>query len=260
MIRLYGLCIINIVILTTSLLTVQLFLCTTALSAEHTSKQIIHVPYVTLDNSKADYPYSFDLVVRNAGEADTAMIEKLRGRTWTILGSSLGISTISVVEAFAIPGFFSGTLIAGAVILVPLSITIAAMEHHVFNTIERALQETSLTELTQENLSNYLPSFPFEGERATVELIIIGFGLTENPSCIFTDAVIKVSFKDKTYYEDIIYIEPYLRSEDAPPPICRPLDTFAQKNGKLLKQGLIEYSQVLSAILRKRTKALPWLD
>ena len=85
------------------------------------------------------------------------------------------------------------------------------------------------------------------------ELIISSYGLTKEPACLFADAAIVVSKDGQPLLQEFIYIEPYLRSADAPAPLCATVDRFAADKGKLIRQGLNDYAQILAAIFMQRT-------
>lgn len=227
--------------------------------AEH--REILRVPVNELILPEGmSAPIAFHYSVRLAKPTDMATLERLRSESRKLLGTSLGISTIGVVEAFVIPGFFSGSLIAGAIFITPLALTLAAIDQHNYNSIEEAFEQTELVPLTQQRLAlrTDVASATQNAEGVMVELIITSYGLTYEPVCLFADAAIIVKNNGQPFYEELVYIEPYLRSADASPPICASAELFAHDSGALIKRGLNEYSQVLSAILLKRTRALSW--
>jgi len=126
-----------------------LLLPTKAFPEQAVQKDIVRVPAGELKPLNSQLIEQFQWDVRGTTPADTESLERLRAFTQSFLGSSLGISALSVAEAIAIPGFFSGSLVASAIILAPLAITLSLVEHKQYETIQRALQETSLLELTR---------------------------------------------------------------------------------------------------------------
>jgi hypothetical protein len=238
-----------------------LLLPTEAFPEQAVQKDIVRVPAGELKPLNSQLIEQFQWDVRGTTPADTEILERQRAYTQSFLGSSLGISALSVAEAIAIPGFFSGSLVAGAIIIAPLAITLSVMQHRQYETIQRALQETSLLDLARESLKKRATKSGLSIPGAPkVELIIVAHGLTQQPLCLFVDAAITITVQGNQIFEDIIYLEPFLRSSDAPPPICGSIEDFAKDDGRLIKRGLIEYGQVLAAIVIKRTKAFSWQD
>ena len=225
-----------------------------------TQREITRIVAKEFSFPNAQIPRHFNLKVRPATEFDTEEIRKLRSDAQSLVTMELGIAALGVVEAFVLPGFFSGSLIAGAIFIAPTAIILNEIDRRTHNIIMRTLQEISLVDLTRMNLEKHLPRADASvTEVPEVELVIVGYGFT-NQVCLFADAVIIVKVQGDPVYEDVIYLEPFLRSSDSPPPICGTLQDFAKDNGHLIKNGFIEYGQVLAAIVRKRTKVLPWKE
>jgi len=233
-----------------------------ALSEQSSQEQeIIRIPARELNPLNSHHIDQFNLKVRGTTQTDTNALKRLRANTQSFVVSSLGISTLSVAEAFAIPSFFSGSLVAGAIFIAPLAISFSVIDQRQHEAIQSALQETSLLDIAAESLKKRTPQLGSSSPNAPkVELIIVAHGLTQQPLCLFVDAAIIVTVQGNPIFEDIIYLEPFLRSSDAPPPVCGSLGDFAEDDGRIIRRGLIEYGQVLAAILVKRTKVFSWQD
>lgn len=224
-------------------------------------QEIIHIPARELNSLNSHLIKQFDLNVRGSTQTDTKALERLRADTQSFVVSSLGLGTLGVAEAFAIPTFFSGSLVAGAIFIAPLAITLSVIDQRQHEAIQRALQETSLLDLATESLKKRTPQIGSSTPNAPkIELIIVAHGLTQQPLCLFVDAAIIVTIQGNPIFEDIIYLEPFLRSSDVSPPVCGSIEDFAKDDGRLIRRGLIEYGQVLAAIVVKRTKVFSWQD
>lgn len=221
--------------------------------------EIVRIPAAHLQLPADAAVADFRVLVRGASQADARVLERLREETRSMVGGALGTSTLALVEAFALPGFFSGSLIAGAVFIAPLAVTIGVMEKRQRETIQRVLQERSLIERVDEGMQRWKQAAAQpEPGTPTLEVVILGYGLTRDPVCLFADVALRLTVDGRGVFEDMIYIEPFVRSADAPPPVCRTVEAFAKDDGRLIRNGLIEYGQVIPAIVIRRTRALPW--
>jgi len=201
------------------------------------------------------------LEVRGPGSADLKSIDELRGLTRRMTGTSLGVSGVALAEAVALPGFLSGSLVAGSLILAPLAIGINAVERRQHEAILTALQQTDLIGNTRAALEKRLPA-PLPENTLTVIVLAYGlvpkYGRPHGPLCLTLDADLVVRAGDRELFRDTVYLEPYRRSADAPPPVCAELAGFAAQDGAALRNAVLEYAQVLAAIARHRLPALPW--
>ena len=116
-----------------------------------TTPQIVRVPINALVLPAELQHVHFEYSVRLAQPADTETLEKMRSTSKKLLGASLGISAVGVAEAFLLPSFFSGSLIAGAIFITPLAISVSAVEHHQLNAIEEALVPFAVPYFTDKN-------------------------------------------------------------------------------------------------------------
>lgn len=223
------------------------------------TEPISFVPFNTLPEQII--PDSFRLTVQGVEQADTELIDRLRSESRAFRRSGIGVSTLGLVEAVAIPSLYSSALVAGAVIVVPLTVAIGVMDKRIHDTAENTLKENSLVEMVRQRFPSHLTN-NLEADHGSTELrvTVIAYGLSSNPVCLIADAAIQVFDQTGVIYEDFIYIEPFLRSADAPPPYCYSLDAFAKNDGELLMRGLMDYSQIIQAIVKKRTALLPWPD
>jgi len=201
------------------------------------------------------------LDVRGPGSADLKSIEELRELTHRMTGTSLGVSGVALAEAVAMPGFLSGSLVAGSLILAPLAIGINAVERRQHETIVTALKKTDLLGVTRGALAGRLPA-PLPGNTLTVIVLAYGlvpkYGHPNGPLCLSLDADLVLRAGDRELFRDTVFLEPYRRSADAPPPVCADMAAFAAHDGAALRNAVLDYAQVLAAIVRDRLPALPW--
>jgi hypothetical protein len=203
------------------------------------------------------------LDVRGPDAADLKSIEELREITRRLTNASVGVSGIALVEAVALPGFFSGSLVAGGLLLAPFAIAMNAVERRQHEAIVAALQETDLLGDTRAALEKRLPA-PAAAPEVTLTVIVLAYGLVpkyghpSGPLCLSLDADLVVRAGDRELFRDTVYLEPYRRSADAPPPVCADLAAFAAQDGAALRNAVLDYAQVLAAIARDRLPALAW--
>jgi hypothetical protein len=201
------------------------------------------------------------LEVRGLREADLASIERMREATRRLTGSSVALSGVATAEALLIPGFFSGSLVAGGLILAPLAIGLNTVERRQHQTIVAALKDADLASATRQALARRLPA-PAPG--TTLSIIVLAYGLVPKygdagwPLCLSLDADIVLHSGERELFRDTVHLEPWRRSADAPPPVCATMSTFAAKDGAALRNAVLDYAQVLAAIVRHRMPALPW--
>ena len=215
----------------------------------------------TLDAWPGAAPRGLALEVRGVREADLASIEELRGLTRQFTGQALALSGVSVAEALAIPGFFSGSLVAGALILAPLAVGLNSVEQRQHETIVAALKQADLIDRTRAVLA---PRLPAGGDPATLSVIVLAYGLVpkygsgHGPLCLSVVADLVLTSGEQEIYRDTVHLAPYLRSVDAPPPVCARREDFAAKDGAPLRLAATDAAQVLAAIVRNRLPVLPW--
>ncbi len=205
------------------------------------------------------------LEVRGPGEADTASIEELRELTERMTKMSVGISGLAIAEAFLLPGFFSGSLVAGGLIIAPLAVGINQSEKKQHQAIVTALVESDLLGRTRDFLGRQLPP-PAPGH--VLSVIVLAYGLVPKygdgpgpgprPLCLTLVADIVLREGELVRFRDTVHLEPYRRSADAPPPVCAAMAAFAKEEGRALRHAATDYAQVLAAIVRGRLPALPW--
>jgi hypothetical protein len=230
-------------------------------AAAVTARPIERVPVRTFDAWPGAAPGGLALEVRGVREADLASIEELRELTRRFTGQALALSGVSAAEALLIPGFFSGSLVAGALILAPLAVGMNSVQQRQHEAIIAALKEADLIDGTRMALA---PRLPAGSTQATLSVIVLAYGLVpkygtgRGPLCLSVVADLVLASRGQEIYRDTVHLAPYLRSADAPPPVCANREDFAAKDGAPLRHAATDAAQVLAAIVRHRLPALPW--
>lgn len=232
-------------------------------AAAPAARAIERVPVHTFASWPAAAPRGVALEVRGPQAADLASIDEMRELTRRMTGQSLALSGVSAAQALMMPGFFSGSLVAGALILAPLAIGLNSTEQRWQETIVAALKEADLIAGTRAAVAARLPA-PAPDAGATLSVIVLAYGLVpkyakaQGPLCLSVVADLVLQAGDREIYRDTVYLTPYRRSADAPPPVCGALEDFAAKDGAPLRNAALDAAQVLAAIARHRLAALPW--
>lgn len=230
---------------------------------------VVRVPARALELQAAEAPLWLAPDVREAGPSDTEVLEALRREDQRLGLLGLGVSGVGLWDALTFGGMFAGAEVLGAIIIVPGMTILSAVNARARDTVNRALQETPVVPSVRAALEAAAPAAAGAGPGAsTAEVtLLVTYGLVPKEEgalgdmsvlCLLTRAVLKVSVDGREVFEDTIHLEPYLRSSDAPPPVCATLSDFAVGDGRLVRHGLADYAQVLAAIAIRRTRTLPW--
>lgn len=205
---------------------------------------------------------SFAVRVRQANKGDAAVLEAIQKRHEREGSRMLGLlgGELLVGAAYAYPG---AQVLAPFVIIG--SIWLQAEDTNTREAILRALGEVALVPMIQADLELATPApEPHARSDAIVEVIVLQYGVVAqhpnslNRLCLVARAALTVDAGGRRIFDDLIYIEPYVRSSDAPPPVCGTPQQFALDDARAVRRGLVDYAQVLAAIAVRRTRALPW--
>jgi hypothetical protein len=136
------------------------------------------------------------------------------------------------------------------------------LEQHRRSVIAEAIAQVDLPRLTQIALERRLDvpeAAAHEIFDRRVEVVILSYGFAQAPdatdgACSFLHAQISLTIPEYETQKDWVFIEPYRRSDDAPPAYC----TFAHKlfanDGALAQKILTESAEILAAIVANRLK------
>jgi len=214
-------------------------------------------------------PLRLALDVREAGPSETEVLEALRREDQRLNLLGLGVGGVGLWDALTFGGLFAGAEVLGAIIIVPTMTILSAVNASARDAVNRALKETPVAALVRADLEAAAPSTDSASTDASTAkvMVLVTYGLVAKDRgelgdmsilCLLARAVLRVSVDDRNVFEDMIHIEPYLRSSDAPPPVCATLSAFAAGDGRLVKRGVTDEAQVLAAIVIRRTRTLPW--
>jgi hypothetical protein len=224
-------------------------------------RAIERVPVHTLDTWPGAPPRAIALEIRGVREADLASLDELRELTRRFTGQALALSGVSTAEALLIPGFFSGSLVAGALILAPLAVGLNSAQRRQHETIIAALKQADLVEGTRAALA---PRLAAGDAQTTLSVIVLAYGLvpkygsSQGPLCLSVVADLVLASGGREVYRDTVQLAPYLRSADAPPPVCTSREDFAANDGAPLRLAAMDAAQVLAAIVCHRLPVVPW--
>lgn len=223
---------------------------------------IERVPEVRFEWPEAMQPGPARFTVRAATLDEQAAVRERLAESNLMLASGLGVSALGAAEAVALGGFFSGSLMFGAIVLVPLSIGIYAHDQDVAGHVREGLDvEAFLAEIRAG-----LPADPPAGTTTLeVEVKVLDFGLVPRnpqaaseagPLCLVADAEIVVRQADEPLYDRFLHVQPYLRSAGAPAPFCRSYERWGQREAALLVAARRELARSLAGMVRSRLQPI----
>lgn len=204
------------------------------------------------------------LVVRPASPAElTAVNERLHG-AGIMLATGVGVSVagLALVAGSASSLMFAGGLVAGAIVLVPLSIGTYAFEHQQATGIRVALApETFITELRAA-----LPAgVPPPAAALQVDVLILDFGLAPRDAadprdvlCLVADVAIEVRQEGAMIHSETLHVQPRVRSEDAPAPFCRRYERWGRRDAEALVAARQDLARTLGRMVRARLEGIQW--
>lgn len=205
-------------------------------------------------------PASF--VVRPATLDEQAAVRESLKTSNYMLAASLGISAAGVAEAAALGGMFAGGLVAGAVVLVPLSLGLYVHDRIIASHIREVLDVEVFLADIREGLPSDPPLSPAPVE---VDVRILDFGLVPrdanatdptNPLCLVADAEIVVRHAGESLYDELLYLQPYLRSAGAPAPSCRSYALWGEREAALLVAARRDLARSLAGMVVSRLQPL----
>jgi hypothetical protein len=213
-------------------------------------KEIKRIPYITLTEVDEGLKIRPIIEVRMVNDSELSSVPGLWQGKEVAGFSALGLGSIGL--GFVASPFYASALIVGGILLVALPSSMGAISGIQRNTIKEVLATEDFSALTQQAIIEsieYNDSNRSEGY--TLSIIILAYGFVQRFSdeiCFSVDSEVKLKFDEKEIFKDYIYIEPFLRSEDAPPPQCALVGEFAENNGKLAKQTIKNFSEYLASV------------
>lgn len=225
------------------------FLCTAA-AAESTIERV-PVRRIALAQAVQGAPA---LEVRMATEAE---LERL-GMTFPEFTTGFLVSQIIPAAGGAAAAPILNVYAVWALVTLP---ALYAYEERRQRLVERIMATEAFLDGVRRALERRLArlGLPAEGagEAPRLSVRVLGYGVNRKPgamenACMFVDAAIQVEQGAKVLYEDVVYMEPFLRSADAPPPACHYLSDLMRDDGALLQRVRDETAEILAAIVLRR--------
>jgi hypothetical protein len=222
--------------------------------------KIAIVPCQTLNQFNGSLNITPIVEVRMANESERSSVPGLWEGKEVAGFSALGLGSLGL--GLVAPPLYASGLVVGGIFLVLMPSSMGAIEGVQRNTIKEVLLTTDFSALTQQAIIESMCDNELESNNEYIlSIIILAYGFTEKISdeiCFSVDAEIKLKFQEIEIFKDYIYIEPFLRSEDAPPPQCASVDEFANNEGELVKQTIDDFSIYLASIVAHRLPCISW--
>ncbi len=210
-------------------------------------------------------PVALTLRIREAGAADQEVLKALQHEDEKLTSTMLVTSGYGLWDALTWGGVGAGAEVLGAIIVLPTVLALNVVNAKSRDAINRALRDAELGKQIRTHLEALAPaSDSLQSGLAAQLSVLVSYGVVpkDNPDtgvlCLVTRAILMVDVDGRTAFQDVVHIEPYLRSSDSPPPLCGSLDTLAARDAHAVRNALVDYAQVLAAIIVRRTEALPW--
>jgi hypothetical protein len=201
-----------------------------------------------------------EVEVRMATESELSSIPGLWQGKEVAGFSALGIGSLGL--GLVAPPLYASALVVGGILLVAMPSSLGAISGIQRSTIKKVLTTIDFSALTEKAV---VESLDYNQKRGSdgykLTILILTYGFVEkfaDEICFSVDAEIKLHLNEKEIYRDFIYIEPYLRSDDAPPPQCALVGEFSENNGEITKQTIKDFSTILASIVKHRLSILAW--
>ena len=172
------------------------------------------------------------------------------------------------METVLLGGYGGAQIITGVLFIAPLTMTLDVILKNTVNTINDTLKNIDLIAETRHALiARGVPVKAPDPEAVQAILIVNKYGLVGkygairgmgSEACLIVVADLVIANGTREIFRDEIHVNTSRRSNDAPPPACRPVQDFADKEGLPLRNAAHTYAQVLAAIAVHRIKEMPW--
>jgi len=133
-----------------------------------------------------------------------------------------------------------------------------ALEGHRQSIIAESVAKVDFPSLAQTALRRRLKAEAGaldETNERRVEVVVLGYGFIgqhgEN-ACGFLHAQLRLDLPGYDTQVDEVFIDPYRRSDDAPPAYCAPEKRMFANDGELAQRTLSESAEILAAIVARR--------
>jgi len=195
---------------------------------------------------------SLTMVVRMATANDLPADMSKTGLLFSAEGGA------SMALGFALPSIYSSALVVGGIFLVPAGTYFYLHDKKVWEVISGTLSHAGLTGAISKAMQERVDAL-FSGTNPpelTIELTIKAFGLVKSKTgvqhCLVMSADCIISRNGRQIGRSLLKITESDRSDDAPPPQCARIESFAAHGARLLDDHLYESSHVIAAMAIER--------
>lgn len=230
------------------------------------ASEIERVPARRLERAPELPPMPVSVVVRAATGPELGPVDRSREKTVEEKKTLEGAGAIATALAAAAPPLYAGTIALGS-LLAPAATGLELYERRYQNTIVRTLQEVDLPTQLRSALVRRAAPAPPGASPATITITVRTFGLAPRsgtcptcPICVVADTELVVTQDGTELLRDPLLLTPWRRSVDAPPPVCGTMKEFAENEGRLLRDAILDTAQVLAAMTVSRSPALDWTE
>jgi len=213
---------------------------------------------LTVQDYVSQYPVH--LSVRAATQAD---LESERFQYEQKIEKSLAVFGVGSVGLGAVAGpMFGGSMILGGVFIAIGSTAIAATNSRQQRKIELALRQSDFVGMLGKEFGFKLQTSA-DSNHHTLEIVPLRYGIVEvkeqaDELCVVADLTITLLNVDQVLYRDRVLISPYLRSQDAPAPVCMSRGSMSFDDARPLHDALAIYAAAMPSIVQQRIPGLPW--
>jgi len=174
------------------------------------------------------------------------------------LGAGAGLTAVGAGVTLLNP--LAGAAVVGGVILTPALAIMGVMNASTRKAIITALQEVDFPRRLQDAIQSRLAASATGRTDHTMklEVLVQGYGFFDGGGpegldyCFSFDGELTVTAADGVLYQERVFMEPYKRSLDVPPPRCTRFDKFGEDDGRLGRETLEEASEVMAAVIVRR--------
>lgn len=234
----------------------------------YTPQTMQRVPVERPDAIDARRPADLAVVVRGVKVADLDEVDGFYQREKNQIDKMYGTNAELGAMGLAMGGYPGAQVIAGVLFIAPLTFTLDMMLKNTVTTINDTLKDVDMIAETKRALiARGVPVTAPDPDVVQATLVINKYGLIGkngairgmgSEACLIVAADLVIAEGGREVFRDAIYINTFRRSADAPPPSCRSVQDFAEKDGRPLRNAARTYSQVLAAITVQRIKEIPW--
>ena len=231
-------------------------------SGKREEKKIQKVPYQTFDLMALTGAGIPEVEVRLATQTEIGKVFPNSFFQGVLIGGGFGAGAAAVIATGMILPFGPGA-VAGCIVLLPAFIISGAKNQIDKDKIIEAINEADLPGRIRKAILRRLAAglTPEARSDVRIEVLILGYGFINDDHseqlCFSFDAETVVRESTRILYSERVYLSPYKRSIDAPPPRCSSLEEFATDAGKLVQGTLSDAGEIIAAMIIGRLRGKP---